>query len=99
MGRVERKDEAHREGAQTSTLSLLETHIVNGSLQSVETPSRARVNSALGEVLEQFERIHRRVRVIAEAAYRPTTVEANRLLEERGILIIPDIVANAGGVT
>ena len=44
-------------------------------------------------------RIHRRVRVIAEAANGPTTSEASRLLEERGILIIPDIVANAGGVT
>jgi glutamate dehydrogenase (NAD(P)+) len=44
-------------------------------------------------------RIHGRVRVIAEAANGPTTSEASRLLEERGILIIPDIVANAGGVT
>jgi glutamate dehydrogenase len=44
-------------------------------------------------------RIHGRVRVIAEAANGPTTLEASRLLEERGILIIPDIVANAGGVT
>jgi glutamate dehydrogenase len=44
-------------------------------------------------------RIHGRVRVIAEAANGPTTSDAGRLLEERGILIIPDIVANAGGVT
>jgi glutamate dehydrogenase (NAD(P)+) len=43
-------------------------------------------------------RIHGRVRVIAEAANGPTTSEASRLLEERGILVIPDIVANAGGV-
>jgi glutamate dehydrogenase len=44
-------------------------------------------------------RIHGRVRVIAEAANRPTTAQASRLLEERGIVVIPDIVANAGGVT
>ena len=44
-------------------------------------------------------RIHGRVRVIAEAANGPTTADAGRLLEERGIVIIPDIVANAGGVT
>jgi len=44
-------------------------------------------------------RIHGRVRVIAEGANGPTTSEANRLLEDRGILIIPDILANAGGVT
>ena len=44
-------------------------------------------------------RIHGRVRVIAEAANGPTTSDAGRLLEERGILILPNIVANAGGVT
>ena len=44
-------------------------------------------------------RVHGAVRVVAEAANGPTTSEASRLLEERGILIIPDIVANAGGVT
>jgi glutamate dehydrogenase (NAD(P)+) len=44
-------------------------------------------------------RIHGRVRVIAEGANGPTTLEANQLLEERGILIVPDILANAGGVT
>ena len=44
-------------------------------------------------------RIHGRVRVIAEGANGPTTSDANRLLEDRGVLIIPDILANAGGVT
>jgi glutamate dehydrogenase len=44
-------------------------------------------------------RIHGRVRLIAEGANGPTTLEANRLLEDRGVLIIPDILANAGGVT
>ena len=44
-------------------------------------------------------RVHGRVRVIAEAANGPTTAEAARVLEGRGVLVIPDIVANAGGVT
>jgi glutamate dehydrogenase (NAD(P)+) len=44
-------------------------------------------------------RVHGRVRVIVEAANGPTTAEANQLLEDRGLLLIPDIVANAGGVT
>jgi glutamate dehydrogenase (NAD(P)+) len=44
-------------------------------------------------------RIHGRVRVIAEAANKPTTSDASLLLEERGVVVIPDIVANAGGVT
>jgi glutamate dehydrogenase len=44
-------------------------------------------------------RIHGRVRVIVEAANGPMTAEASRVLEDRGVLVIPDIVANAGGVT
>jgi glutamate dehydrogenase (NAD(P)+) len=44
-------------------------------------------------------RIHGRVRVVAEAANNPMTTDASRLLEDRGIVVIPDILANAGGVT
>ena len=38
-------------------------------------------------------------RVICEAANGPTTPAADRMLTERGIVVLPDIVANAGGVT
>ena len=44
-------------------------------------------------------RVHGRVRVIVEAANGPTTAEANRMLDDRGVLVVPDILANAGGVT
>ncbi|MBU2503171.1 Glu/Leu/Phe/Val dehydrogenase [bacterium] len=43
--------------------------------------------------------IHQRVRVIAEGANGPTTPEADHVLAERGIFVIPDFLANAGGVT
>lgn len=39
-----------------------------------------------------------RARVVVEGANGPTTTEADRLLEERGVLVVPDILANAGGV-
>ena len=38
-------------------------------------------------------------RIIAEGANGPTTPDAHRILHERGVFVIPDILANAGGVT
>ncbi|MDA8343960.1 MAG: Glu/Leu/Phe/Val dehydrogenase [Thermaerobacter sp.] len=40
-----------------------------------------------------------RAKIVAEAANGPTTPQAAALLSERGILVIPDILASAGGVT
>ena len=39
-----------------------------------------------------------RARVVVEGANGPTTPAADRLLAERGVLVVPDILANAGGV-
>jgi glutamate dehydrogenase (NAD(P)+) len=40
-----------------------------------------------------------RAKIVTEGANGPTTPEAHRHLHERGVFIIPDILANAGGVT
>jgi glutamate dehydrogenase (NAD(P)+) len=48
---------------------------------------------------ENAHRISERVRIVAEAANGPTTVEGDEVLARRGIFVIPDFLANAGGVT
>jgi glutamate dehydrogenase (NAD(P)+) len=57
------------------------------------------VPAALGGAID--EDVARRIRaeVLVEAANGPTTIEAQAVLDERGIVVIPDILANAGGVT
>lgn len=37
--------------------------------------------------------------IVVEAANGPTTLEATRILTERGVLLVPDVLASAGGVT
>jgi glutamate dehydrogenase (NAD(P)+) len=44
-------------------------------------------------------RIGKRAKIIAEGASGPTAPEADRVIQERGIFLIPDLLANAGGVT
>src|SRR5205823_6078232 len=46
---------------------------------------------------ENAGRVH--ARLIAEGANGPTSVEADAILAERGILVLPDVLTNAGGVT
>ena len=48
---------------------------------------------------ETAPRMHRRVRLIAEGANGPTTLEGDAVIKQRGIFVIPDFLCNAGGVT
>jgi glutamate dehydrogenase (NAD(P)+) len=48
---------------------------------------------------ENARRIDARVRIVAEGANGPTTPEGDAVLRERGVFVVPDFLANAGGVT
>ena len=48
---------------------------------------------------DNVEKIGGRVKVIAEGANGPTTPEADKVIHGRGIYMVPDFLANAGGVT
>lgn len=57
------------------------------------------VPAALGNVLHALNAADVKARLVVEGANHPTTPDADRIFEERGIVVLPDIYANAGGVT
>ena len=57
------------------------------------------VPAALENVITSRNAPNIRAKIIAEGANGPTTARADAILDEKGIFVIPDILANAGGVT
>lgn len=55
--------------------------------------------AALGHVLTSDNAQHVKAKYVLEAANGPTTAEADAIFDEKGITSLPDIYANAGGVT
>ncbi len=62
-------------------------------------PCEFLVPAALEGQLNPARAAQVRARVVLEGANGPTTPEADAILAERGILVVPDVMANAGGVT
>lgn len=57
------------------------------------------IPAALGEVLDHARAKALQAQVVLEAANAPMTPEGDTVLQKRGIPVVPDILANAGGVT
>jgi len=57
------------------------------------------VPSAMEDMIHRGNAASVRARAILELANGPVTPEADRILADRGVIVLPDILANAGGVT
>jgi len=72
-------------------------HISNEKL--LELDVTILIPAALENVITSSNAANIKAAIVAEAANGPTTPEADRVLTEKGIIVIPDVLANAGGVT
>ncbi len=72
-------------------------HVSNSEL--LEIPCDILVMAALEDQVTAENAGRIEAKMIAEGANGPTTIEADAILAERGIVVLPDILTNAGGVT
>ncbi len=72
-------------------------HIGNADLFSLDCD--VLVPAALENVITDQNASRIRARIICEGANGPTSADADQILQDAGILVVPDILANAGGVT
>jgi glutamate dehydrogenase (NAD(P)+) len=57
------------------------------------------IPAALEEQITEYNVAHVRAKLVVEGANGPTSPAAHKALHERGVFVVPDILANAGGVT
>jgi glutamate dehydrogenase (NAD(P)+) len=65
----------------------------------LELPCDILVPAALENQIDSHNAPNIKARIIVEGANGPTSPEADDILADRGIMVVPDILANAGGVT
>ena len=64
----------------------------------LELPCEILIPAALEGQITEVNGDRIKTRILAEAANGPTTPEADAILKDNGVLVVPDILANAGGV-
>ena len=72
-------------------------HLENNDILTIDTDIL--IPAALENQLTEEVSKELKASIVVEAANGPTTVEGEEILAERGITVVPDVLANAGGVT
>jgi glutamate dehydrogenase (NAD(P)+) len=72
-------------------------HVTNAEI--LELPCQALLPAAVEHQITEANADRIQARIVVEGANGPTTLEADAILNERGVYVVPDILANAGGVT
>ena len=87
---------AHSDEAGT-VVGFSEADYIDNS-EILELDCEVLVPAAIGRVVNEGNATRVRADLIVEAANHPVTPEADAILEDRGAIVIPDILVNAGGV-
>lgn len=88
----------HRAGTG-SILGTAGSETLPAGSSGIEVDCDIFIPAALENTIHSANQRQIRARIIGEAANGPVTADADRALRERGVMIIPDIYLNAGGVT
>jgi glutamate dehydrogenase/leucine dehydrogenase len=67
--------------------------------QILELPCDVLVPAALGGQITVSNVENLKCKIVVEGANGPTSPEADKILHDKGVIVMPDILANAGGVT
>ena len=111
-GRASPTPTARSATTPASTPNALHEHIAEAAARSptsagaeaidpddlVAVPCDVFIPAALGGMIHEGNADRMQCRMIVEGANSPTTPAADRILREKGVYVIPDVMANAGGV-
>ncbi len=88
-------------GTIDKTKAIAAGYVIEDEMAWIDKPVDVLIPAALENMItaETAPRINAQVKIIAEGANGPTTLEGDGIIKERGIFLIPDFLCNAGGVT